>query len=131
VTADAVERAIAELAAWAETEPRIAGVAIVGSHARGAARPDSDVDVVVLSETPDAFFADTSWLSRFGRIARTVEERWGRVRTWRVWLADGGELELGFTTPDWASVPLDPGTRRVVEDGIRLVFDRTGAFRAR
>ena len=33
---------------WAAHQPTIAGVALVGSYARGEARPDSDSDVVLL-----------------------------------------------------------------------------------
>jgi uncharacterized protein len=32
--------------------PRLRGVLVYGSHARGAARPDSDLDVMVLLEGP-------------------------------------------------------------------------------
>lgn len=123
-------RSLAALVRWAEADARIAAAALAGSHARGEARPDSDIDVVLLSETPDAFFADDSWLTQVGVVARRREERWGPVRTLRVWLDDGTELELNFTTPDWARTPLDAGTRRVVEGGFRVLFDRAGAFAA-
>lgn len=104
--------------------------ALVGSHARGQARPDSDVDVVLLSDTGDAFFDDTGWLTQLGVVVRRTEERWGRVRTARVWLADGTELELNFAPADWARAPLDAGTRRVIDGGFRVLFDRAGAFAA-
>jgi hypothetical protein len=107
----------------------VLGLALVGSHARGAARPDSDVDVLCLCAEPDAFFTDDTWLARFG-ATRWNEERWGRVRTWRVWIDGGPELELNFATPDWASEPLDPGTRQVVAGGFRALFSRTPVFRA-
>lgn len=123
-------RALAALTRWAELDSRLLAVALVGSHARGTARPDSDVDVLLLTASPDAFFADTSWLTHFGAVARSSEERWGRVRTLRVWLGDGTELELNFATPDWAAPPLDPGTRRVLAGGFRLVFDRDHCFSA-
>ena len=31
---------------WAKAQPKIRAVALVGSHARGTARPDSDIDVM-------------------------------------------------------------------------------------
>ncbi len=39
---------LAALAAWARTREDIEGVVLVGSYARGAERPDSDIDVVLL-----------------------------------------------------------------------------------
>jgi len=121
---------LAALARWAEADSRVVAAALVGSHARGEARPDSDVDVVLLSPTPDAFFEDTTWLTQLGVVAQQQEERWGRVRTLRVWLDDGTELELNFAPADWARAPLDPATRRVIDGGLRVLFDRAGAFAA-
>jgi hypothetical protein len=34
------------------------------------------------------------------------------------------EVEFGFAAPDWAAMPLDDGTRRVVAGGLRLLLDR-------
>jgi len=125
-----IEALVVNLVEWAASYARIAGLALVGSHARGASRSDSGVDIVVLTEAPNAFFEDTSWLRRFGATARWRDETWGRVRTLRAWRRDGSELEFNFATPDWARQPLDEETRRVVEDGVRVLFDRTGELRA-
>lgn len=114
------------IAAWAAADPRIAAVALVGSHARGSARPDSDVDLLILSDVAEQFVADTGWLRRLGRHERHSVERWGRVRSVRVFYAGGDEIEFGFAKTDWAASPLDPGSRRVVEAGFQPLFDRAG-----
>jgi predicted nucleotidyltransferase len=44
---------------WAARQAGVSGVALVGSHARGAARADSDVDLVLLCEAPDDLVRDT------------------------------------------------------------------------
>ncbi|MEX2206139.1 MAG: transglutaminase domain-containing protein [Myxococcota bacterium] len=124
--ARALEELFAAVAAWAEVEPTIAAVALVGSHARGEARPDSAVDLVVLCDDVDAFAAEPRWIQRFGAPSRHALERWGAVSSIRVWYATGLEVEFGFTAPSWAAAPLDAGTRRVVTDGLRVVFDRNG-----
>ncbi len=130
MTARYIDALFARLTDWAASDPRIVGLAIVGSHARGTARQDSDVDVLVLTDAASAFFEDDSWLARFGVAKRLREEAWGRVRTLRVWIEEGAELELDFTDPSWASQPLDEGTHRVVAGGMRVLLDRTGALSA-
>jgi Nucleotidyltransferase domain len=45
----AVERLLERAVAWARRQPDIRGLALVGSWARGNARADSDVDLVVLT----------------------------------------------------------------------------------
>jgi len=47
---------------WAKVHEDIRGVALVGSHARGTARLDSDIDLVVLADNPEAFRTDGSWI---------------------------------------------------------------------
>ena len=43
---EVIQRFIDELAA----DPAVRGIVLIGSHARGNARPDSDVDLVVFGE---------------------------------------------------------------------------------
>lgn len=114
--------------AWAETRPDVLGVALVGSHARQAATPESDVDLVIVCEAPSELVGNTDWLRVFGTPRRTTREDWGRVTSLRVWYADGLEVEFGIADRTWASAPLDAGTRRVIEDGCVVVFDRGSAF---
>jgi hypothetical protein len=54
-------------------------------------------------------------------------EAWGRVTSLRVWYEDGLEVEFSLATPDWATSP-DDGTRRVVSDGLRVLWDPNGLF---
>jgi len=35
-------------------------------------------------------------------------------------------IEYNFSTPSWAAIPVDAGTRRVVNDGMKILFDPTG-----
>lgn len=110
--------------AWAQSQPDVLAAALVGSHARGTASPTSDVDLVILARDPQRYLNDQSWVNRFGEPLRSQMEDYGRLTSLRVWYQSGLEVEFGLTGADWAAQPLDAGTRRVIEDGMRVLFER-------
>jgi hypothetical protein len=83
-----------------------------------------------LTGCPDRYLEHTDWAKDFGRVRQQQIEDWGKVTSLRVWYKDGLEVEYGLTTPEWAMSPLDAGTRRVIEDGMLVLFDRDGLLRA-
>jgi predicted nucleotidyltransferase len=105
-------------------------VILVGSQARGTARPDSDVDLVVVTETPADLVTDPGWTEYFGAVERQAGEDWGAVRSLRLWYRDGPEVEFGIAAPEWLAEPLDPGTRDVLRAGYRMLYDRAGDLEA-
>jgi predicted nucleotidyltransferase len=125
-TAQGVSDFLDCVTAWAAHQPTIAAVALGGSHARGEARSDSDIDVVLLCEEPHACLAHTSWIHSFGAVERCHTEAWGVVTSLRVYYTEGLEVEFGMTTLAWAAVPVDPGTRHVVSHGMCILWDREG-----
>jgi formylglycine-generating enzyme required for sulfatase activity/predicted nucleotidyltransferase len=116
---------LSNIQTWAQRQPRVGAVLLVGSHARGTAGPDSDVDLVLLLDDPQVFLADTGWVHSFGEPVRQQVEQWGKVTSLRVWYADGREVEYGLTGLDWGSDPTDEGDMRVIRDGIRILYQRT------
>ena len=70
-------------------------LALVGSHARGDAKADSDVDLLLLLRDPEAYLDDRAWVSEFGAPDSVTMESWGKVTSLRVFYADGLEVELG------------------------------------
>lgn len=120
----AVEDQIALFVRWAESRGDITGAALAGSHARGDATEDSDVDLLVLADDPASYLRDRTWLRALGTVETVAVEEWGAITSLRVRYAGGREVELGLTTPQWASVdPVDLGTARVVRDGFRILHD--------
>ncbi|MFI7604411.1 nucleotidyltransferase domain-containing protein [Micromonospora sp. NPDC049366] len=132
VTADRsrdVESVVALVAAWAVERADVGGVLLVGSFARGAARMDSDVDIVVLSDNPGHARASVWTALLDGQVVRSA--RWGPVREIRVRRASGLDVEVGIAPLSWADTdPVDPGTRRVVSDGHRILHDPAGRLAA-
>jgi predicted nucleotidyltransferase len=114
---------LARVESWAAAEVGIAAVALVGSHARGEATPESDIDLILLAYEPASYLNSIPWIGAFGEPVRHEVEDWGRATSLRVWYADGLEVEFGLTGPDWGADPADEGTASVIRDGIRILYD--------
>ena len=86
---------------WVESQRLVEGAILVSSHARGGARQDSDIDLVLLCTEYESYLEDVSWINDFG-----------------------------FTQLDWLVLPLDVGTVGVLRNGFRIVYDRSGKYSA-
>ena len=125
-----MEKFFNDLRDWGLQEPGILGIALVGSHARGTAGPESDVDLVILVDKLSASMKDASWIGRFGAAQWVREEDWGAVKARRVQFADGKQVEFGFAAPEWAAIdPYDAGTLMVVRNGFRILYDPRNLLR--
>jgi uncharacterized protein len=115
--------------AWIRTQPDVQAAALVGSYARNAATERSDVDLLILSTEVEKYFEPRRWTSIFGAVDKYDVENWGRVKSLRIFYKGAAEVEYGFSTPDWADLPVDEGTRRVVTDGMKILFDPQGILK--
>lgn len=109
---------------WAKRRRDIRAVALTGSYARLQANPTSDVDLVIIVNHPQKYLTQTEWLSNFGAVITKQVEDYGKLTSLRVWYESGLEIEYGFTTREWAAEPLDSGTKRVIADGLRVLFEK-------
>lgn len=118
---------ISKVDQWARRDERVIGLALCGSHARGNARPDSDIDFCILSRRPEQLIHDRDWIDALAPGARIVDaiEDYGLVQTIRAWFG-GTEAELGITDVAWAEPPIDAGTSGVIDDGLRILYDPEG-----
>jgi RimJ/RimL family protein N-acetyltransferase len=126
---DEVEALLSHVAEWARDRPDLVAVAMVGSRARGTARPDSDLDLVLLSHEPARYIEQEDWAWQLGAAAVQATAHRGMLIEQRLTTASGLELDIGIGSPRWASVgPLDPGTARVTRDGLRIIHDPEGVL---
>jgi Nucleotidyltransferase domain len=130
-----ITRILEVLTEWVRSQPDIRAAALVGSHARDEALPDSDVDLVFLSRNPDRL-RDTAWLLSVGwshagvQLTKWADEEYGAVWSRRAWFNPECELELTFAPLSWADVsPVDQGTARVVSSGCRILHDPDGLLK--
>lgn len=117
---------IAAVASWAEEVDEILAVALCGSYATGMARPDSDVDLVLICTNRERFLLDPSWARHFGLVLSVTFESYGLVKSVRVIYENGLEVEFGMTTLDWVTLPIDEGTAGVMRNGLRVLYDPSG-----
>ncbi len=109
---------------WSKRRRDIRAAALVGSYARLQATPTSDVDLVIIAVDPQKYLAQTDWLRNFGTVIASQVEDYGKLTSLRAWYENGLEIEYGFTTREWIAAPLDAGTKRVIADGMRVLFEK-------
>jgi uncharacterized protein len=125
--ANEVTSVLERLTRWARQRTDVRALALVGSWAHGSPHSGSDVDVVLLTNAPRTYIENDLWLDDVVGAQFVRTQAWGPITERRFRLASGLEVELGVGTPDWASVePLDSGTREVVSDGMRPLYDPDG-----
>jgi len=125
-----VDAFLEKFTSWSMAQSDIEAVALTGSYARGVATEDSDVDLMILVTDRRRYVENKEWLSIFGEIERWRNETWGVVETVRAFYRTGLEIEYNFAASSWADIPVDAGTKRVVNDGIKVLFDPKGKFDA-
>jgi len=117
------------ITAWARARRDIRGLAVVGSWARGAEQPDSDIDLILLAHDPLSFRRDRNWPDEIewdaAHLVRWHDADYGAAWSRHVHLQPPCEIEFTFCAPSWAAVdPVDAGTVNVMLGGCRVLFDR-------
>lgn len=124
-----MKQLIESLKSWAEKSSEIETILIVGSYAQGTNKPTSDLDLVFITPNKADFVQNPDFVATFGEVQKKQIEYYGANTSIRVWYADGKEVEFGIVKPSWLAIPLDDGTRRVLSDGYKVIFDRKDNFR--
>ena len=109
---------------WARGQPDIRAIAVVGSYARERQSLDSDLDLLLLTTSPNIYTVDDGWIAKLDAGELIASREWGAVTERRLSGIEGIEIDIGIAQPRWASTcPVDPGTHKVVRDGLRILYD--------
>jgi len=116
------EHFLEQFTEWAVIQPDCIAVALVGSYGRAAAKPGSDIDLLILGNAKQ-LLKDCAWINNFGVVRQFALEDYGAVTSIRVFYEHGLEVEYGITDVGWADLPLDPGSRQVIAGGMVVLLD--------
>ena len=106
-------------------------MALVGSWARGNARATSDVDIILPTDQRDDYRHRQNWTSEIDfraagyRVLSSDSADYGAVWSRHIHFVPRAEVEVTFARCSWARTnPIDDGTRRIVVDAFRIIFDK-------
>ena len=109
---------------WATKRKDIRAAALVGSYAREELDKDSDVDLVIITETPQKYTSDTEWIRVFGKPITKKIEKYEKLTSLRIWYENGLEIEYGFTNREWIQSLSKDELKMVTNDGLRVLFEK-------
>lgn len=109
---------------WATKRKDIRAAALVGSYAREELDKDADVDLVIITETPQKYMTDTEWTRVFGKAITKKVEKYEKITSLRIWYESGLEIEFGFTTREWIQTMTNEELKQTKTDGLRVLFEK-------
>ena len=74
---------------WVDSQRVVEGAIMVGSHARGEARQDSDIDLVLLCTEYESYLQDLGWTNDFGKPVSVLLEDYCKLTSVRAFLLRG------------------------------------------
>ena len=114
---------IKQVTDWARRERNVAAAILVGSHSRGEARPDSDVDIVLLCRDPSRLLESRQWIHRFGQPDGITRRPYKTLTTFEVRFASGLTAELGVAGQHWDIARHDSELQRVLGTEPKSLYD--------
>jgi uncharacterized protein len=133
MSATQVEQLLGALTSWSARRVGVDGLALVGSWAAARDHAECDVDLVCIVDDPDAFRSAHDWMTEIDWQAAGLDIKgwtdvdYGKARSRHLVFDGGEEIEMSFVEKIWAATsPVDPATRRIAGDGLRVLHDPHG-----
>src|SRR6516164_9859472 len=108
-------------------------MAMLGSWVRGNPRPDSDLDLLLLSDLAPDYQRRKTWLTAIDfqnagfRLQSTESAFYGVVWSQHLHLLPPAEVELTFARCSWANTDaFQTGRHAIVKDAFKAILDRYG-----
>ncbi|WP_164506819.1 aminoglycoside 6-adenylyltransferase [Lapidilactobacillus bayanensis] len=118
-----------QLVDWGQHDEDIDSLIVVGSYARGTQKPESDLDLVLITNNKAKFFQQNDFVNQFGKATKVQTEFYGVVTSIRATYEDASEIEFSIADATWIEKPLNPGTKRVLQGGFKVLVDKHHQFK--
>ncbi|MCA1949749.1 MAG: hypothetical protein LDL24_04210 [Treponema sp.] len=87
------------------------------------------MNFVIIAEEKGPWLENTDWIKQFGSLERFQFEYYGEITSIRAFFNEY-EVEFGIGSPLWIALPLDEGTKQVINDGYKIIYNRDGALQS-
>lgn len=114
---------------WGQQDDEIDSIIVVGSYARGTQKPESDLDLVVITSNKAKLFQNNQFVNQFGKAIKVQTEFYGAVTSIRATYEDASEIEFSIADATWLEKPLNPGTKQVLRGGFKVLVDKHNQFK--
>ena len=105
-----------ELIAYCQKVSKINGILLVGSYATGDFTETSDIDLVILSDSPSELFEHTEWANQFGIVQDKHVVKFGSIQALKVKYTDK-EVDYAITSPR------DIKIESIIKKGAKIIYD--------
>lgn len=96
---------------WLISQEDILAILLVGSHAHGTFKDNSDIDLMIICDCYMNYVNNPSWLHNIENFNQPLVEGWGKSKSLRVFFINDKEVEYTFSDRSWLSTdPPDEGT---------------------
>ena len=132
---DSYEDLEASIAAWAQTQPTIRAIIVIGSRARGTPDRWSDLDLLIFTTERERYAADPGWLNTFGEVVVIyLEDTEANDPEWYVIYEGGQKVDAVLMKIDDATLDLETLLKPfddwdAFRRGSYVLFDRLGTPR--
>lgn len=131
----AYSKLLQQIETWAQAEADVAGVAVIGSRARIHDHPAdewSDLDLLVIAESPERYLADAHWVEAIGAPWLTFVERTADGHNWERRVLFAGGLDVDFSllpapiARQMTEQPMPADAVDLFRRGVRILVDKEG-----
>ncbi len=123
---ESTSQLLRKICAWAEAQHDIRALIVTGSQARGQADDLSDLDLEIVTRTPDRYVESDSWMSEISPVWVYLSLHNDQGVPTRL-IIFGGGLEADFTVSAISAVEAMVETRRLsplYDRGYRILVDK-------
>jgi hypothetical protein len=108
---------------WAKSQDDIKAIGLLGPSANNTQLLESEIKLIILAKDHKHYFENSFWLNHFGDVNTFQRQKTGKLTSLTAKYQNGAEIVFSFSNSRWAFIPPDKGVRKIVENGIKILYD--------